>query len=66
MKKMRQEKYFQYLNEVKDQIKRACIEQKSILEENFVSSQDCVDRIMHRERNLGNGCQFMMIFLNLE
>ena len=50
--KMRQEKYFQYLNEVKDQIKRACIEQKSILEENFVSSQDCVDRIIHRERNL--------------
>lgn len=50
--KMRQEKYFQYLNEVKDRIKREANEQKHILEENLISSQDCIQQIRQRDRRL--------------
>lgn len=50
--KMRQEKYFQYLNDIKDCIKRAGIEQKSILEENLISSEECMQRIRSRDRRL--------------
>lgn len=50
--KLRQEKYFQYLNEIKDKIKRAAIEQKSILTENLISGEECMQRIEQRDRNL--------------
>lgn len=49
---MRQERYFQYLNELKDQIRRAGSEQKSILEENLISSEECMRRIRQRDRSL--------------
>ena len=50
--KERQEKYFLYLNEVKDCIKRASSEQKSILEENLISSEECINRVLQKDRRL--------------
>lgn len=50
--KSRQEKYFQYLNTIKDMIKRATSEQKSILEENLISSKECINRILQKDRRL--------------
>jgi len=61
----RQEKYFQYLNQIKDKIKRASVEQKEILEENVVSSSSCMQRIQLRDRTLWERMPAHEDFLNL-
>ena len=63
--KSRQEKYFSYLNEVKDKIKRASSEQKAILEENIISCKECMDRIRQQDRRLWERMPVQDDFLRL-
>ena len=48
----RQEKYFAYLNEIGDKINQIGKEQSSILNETFVTQEECVERIIRIKPNL--------------
>jgi len=61
----RQEKYYQYLNQIKDKIKRASVEQKEILEENIVSPANCIQRIENKDRTLWERMPAHEDFMNL-
>ena len=50
--KKRQSKYLQYLDEIRDEIKRKCKEQSDILHENLVSPDECASRIFNESTNL--------------
>ncbi len=50
--KKRQEKYFAYLNEISDQIKAIAKVQSGILNETFVTQEDCLERIIRTKPNL--------------
>ncbi len=50
--KLRQEKYKQYLEEVRQAIADECAHQSEILHENHVTIDHCVARIRQRKRNL--------------
>lgn len=50
--KKRQEKYLAYLDHVRDEIKRKCKEQSDILSENFVSPEECANRIAEESPKL--------------
>lgn len=50
--KKRQEKYFAYLNEIGDQIKNIAKEQSAILNETFVTQEECVERVIRTKSNL--------------
>lgn len=50
--KKRQEKYFTYLNEIGDQIKNIAKEQSAILNETFVTQEECLERIIRIKPNL--------------
>ncbi len=48
----RQQKYFSYLNEIGDRIKNIAIEQSRILNETFVTQEECLERIIRVKPNL--------------
>lgn len=48
----RQEKYLAYLDHVRDEIKRKCKEQSEILAENFISPDECANRIAEESTKL--------------
>lgn len=48
----RQKKYLEYLDEIRDEIKRKCKEQSDILVENAVDPNECLMRIYERRANL--------------
>lgn len=48
----RQDKYLEYLDEVRDEIKRKCKEQSDILFDNLVSPDECIARIAEERTNL--------------
>ena len=48
----RQQKYTEYLNQVKEKIQDEIASQKEILEENFISTRDCAKRIIQVDRKL--------------
>lgn len=50
--KRRQEKYFAYLNEIGDRIKAVAKEQADILNETFISQEECLERIVREKPNL--------------
>lgn len=50
--KKRQEKYFAYLNEIGDEIKSIAKTQSDILNETFVSQDECLERIVRTKPNL--------------
>lgn len=50
--KKRQEKYFAYLNGIGDQIKDIANEQSDILNETFVTQEECLERIIRIKPNL--------------
>lgn len=50
--KKRQEKYFAYLNEIGDQIRAIAKEQSGILNETFVTQEECLERIVRERANL--------------
>ena len=50
--KLRQEKYKEYIDEVRQEIANECLLQSRILHENHVTIDDCVTRIKLRQRNL--------------
>lgn len=50
--KKRQDKYFSYLNEIGDQIKNIAGEQASILNETFVTQEECLERIIRTKPTL--------------
>ena len=50
--RIRQEKYFAYLTDMKQVIENECLYQSEILHENHVSLENCLARIKGRERNL--------------
>lgn len=50
--KKRQEKYFAYLNEIGDSVKKIAKEHEEILSENLVTHEECSDRIMNQKQNL--------------
>jgi S-DNA-T family DNA segregation ATPase FtsK/SpoIIIE len=50
--KLRQEKYREYLEEVRQEIISESVHQQDILHENFITIDDCVIRIKLRQRNL--------------
>ena len=50
--KRRQEKYFAYLNEISDKIKNIEKEQSAIINETFVTQEDCRERIIRVKPNL--------------
>lgn len=50
--KKRQEKYFAYLNEIGDKIKDIAKVQSGILNETFVTQEDCLERIIRAKPNL--------------
>lgn len=64
--KNRQEKYLQYLDSVRDKIKKECKEQSDILYENVVSANDCIDRINTVNRTLWERNISHDDFLNLK
>lgn len=63
--KLRQEKYFKYLNEQKDKIKGAILEQKEILLENIISVAECRKRIEETDRRLWERMPIHNDFLQL-
>lgn len=48
----RQEKYLQYLDSVRDKIKRECKEQSDILNETIIPVEECIERISMVKRSL--------------
>ncbi len=50
--KERQKKYLFYLDTIRDEVKRICKEQSDILNENIITDDECVDRIVNVSRNL--------------
>lgn len=50
--KKRQDRYLAYLDHVRDEIKRKCKEQSQILSENFVSPDECANRIAEESAKL--------------
>lgn len=67
--KRRQEKYLNYLDHIRDEIKRKIKEQSDILAENLVSPDECADRIIDVssklwERGIGQS-DFMRLRLGL-
>lgn len=50
--KKRQEKYFAYLNEIGDKIKLIAKEQSDILNETFVTQEECLERVIRTKPNL--------------
>ena len=48
----RQKKYLDYLGEVRNRIRRVAREQNDILEENIVSPQECINRVIRKKTNL--------------
>ncbi|MBE6920036.1 MAG: type VII secretion protein EssC [Ruminococcaceae bacterium] len=50
--KKRQEKYFAYLNEIGDQIKDIAKQQAGILNETFISQEECLERVIRTKPNL--------------
>ena len=48
----RQHKYLEYLDSIRDDIKRLCKEQTDILNENIISNEECVERITMVKRSL--------------
>lgn len=63
--KKRQEKYLAYLDHVRDEIKRKCKEQSDILIENFVSPEECANRIAEESTNLWERVNGQNDFLRL-
>lgn len=63
--KKRQEKYLAYLERVRDEIKRKCKEQSEILSENFISPEECADRIADESPNLWERANGQGDFLRL-
>ncbi|MCM1299537.1 MAG: type VII secretion protein EssC, partial [[Eubacterium] siraeum] len=51
---LRQNKYFSYLNEKKDEIKKISKTQSDILNENLISLEECAARIIEKKPNLWN------------
>ncbi|MGJ7922729.1 type VII secretion protein EssC [Neobacillus sp. LXY-4] len=52
LEKMRHEKYQQYLADMNEVVKNECRNQREILLENHVTLENCLSRIMRRQRNL--------------
>lgn len=50
--KKRQEKYLAYLDSIRDEIKRKSKEQSDVLNENFITLDECADRIAQEKPNL--------------
>lgn len=50
--KKRQETYLAYLDRVRDDIRRTCRDQGEILAQNCVTADECVGRILERDRSL--------------
>lgn len=50
--KKRQKKYIEYLNETRNKIRRVSREQSDILNENIVSAEECVERIIKEKTGL--------------
>lgn len=50
--KKRQKTYLEYLDKVRDEIRRICKEQSNILIENLISPEECSSRIFNRKPNL--------------
>ncbi len=50
--KIRQEKYRNYLEQVRKEIANECVHQSQILHENHVTLDECVSRVVTRQRNL--------------
>lgn len=48
----RQEKYLEYLNDIREKIKKINIEQKEKLAQNIITTENCINRIINRESNL--------------
>lgn len=63
--KKRQEKYLAYLDHVRDEIKRKCKEQSDILSENFVSPEECANRIAEESTKLWERVNGQSDFLRL-
>lgn len=63
--KKRQDKYLAYLDNIRDEIKRKCKEQSDILSENFVSPEECADRIAEESTKLWERVNGQSDFLKL-
>lgn len=64
--KIRQQKYLDYLNTIRDDIKRASKHQKDILYENLPSKEECESRIIERKSNLWERIPYHTDFLKLK
>lgn len=63
--KKRQDKYLAYLDNIRDEIKRKCKEQSDILYENFISPEECADRIAEESTKLWERVNGQSDFLKL-
>ncbi|MFG6377074.1 MAG: type VII secretion protein EssC [Lachnospiraceae bacterium] len=61
----RQEKYLQYLNQVRDDINRLCLQQSEILKENGISIDECISRIRGKSSKLWERTIYQNDFLTL-
>ena len=61
----RQKKYLEYLDEVRDEIKRKCKEQSDILRENLVDPNECISRVYEQKANLWERTSSHSDFLRL-
>jgi len=62
---IRQEKYLKYIDEIRDEIILESHHQAEILNENFVATTDCINRIDKRERSLWERVQGHNDFLKI-
>lgn len=63
--KIRQEKYLKYIDDIRDEIIIESSHQAEILNENFVATEDCINRINKRERSLWERAQGHNDFLKI-
>ncbi|WP_338470825.1 type VII secretion protein EssC [Niallia sp. XMNu-256] len=63
--KIRQEKYRMYLKSIRQQLIDEAKYQEQILHENYVTIEECIDRIIHQKRNLWERTHLHDDFLKL-